>query len=280
MQHEITFTKGMKEEKHTATDAQFLKEIFSYYKEHGRHELVWRKSITPYRILVSEIMLQQTQVVRVIPKFKLWMKVYPTLSVLRSASLKDVLILWQGLGYQRRAKALHTIAKTTSTLPRTFDELLALPGIGTYTASALCSFAYNTFSNPVLETNIRTALIHTYHSEKDDIDDVILYMDLKRLEGIKKVSNIGARAFYYALMDYGAHLKERKISHNQKSKGYSKQKPYKGSRRELRSKVLFAIAHGAPFPNDVRVRDIVEELSREGFITQKKQKRETVYAIP
>lgn len=265
-----TKIEHMIEKKYTKLDGDFIREIISHYKKNGRHDLVWRKHITPYRILVSEIMLQQTQVTRVVPKFRQWMKIYPSLATLRKAPLKDILILWQGLGYQRRAKALYSISQTVTQLPKSFDELLALPGVGVYTASAISSFAYDIFAHPVLETNIRTALINTYHVNEESVEDSILYEDLSRLENNKKIKAIGAREFYYALMDFGAHLKQKNISHNTKSKGYTKQKPYKGSLRELRAKVLFSIAQGERLPTDVRTEAVLDILSKENFITKNK----------
>lgn len=250
----------------TQDDKAFIKEVLLYYKKYGRHDLVWRKNITPYKILVSEIMLQQTQVSQVLPKFTLWMKQYPTLRSLGKSSLQDVLILWQGLGYQRRAKALFMIAKENSSIPSSYESLLMLQGIGTYTASALCAFAYNSFSHPVLETNIRTVLIEYFHLGETEIHDGVLYDDLSRLESYKAVRAIGAREWYYALMDFGAHLKEQKISHNQKSKHHTLQSAYKGSLRELRAKTLFAITHKETLPQDERLEHVLTQLTQEGYI--------------
>jgi A/G-specific adenine glycosylase len=250
-------------------DKHFIDSVCTYYSSSGRHDLVWRKNSTPYTILVSEVMLQQTQVVRVVPKFLAWMKKYPTLSSLRASTLRDVLILWQGLGYQRRAKALLVIAKEHTTLPTSFEGLLALGGVGTYTASAVCAFAYNMFSHPVLETNIRTALIEYFHFTEESVHDGVLYDDLARLEKNKHVRAMGARHWYYALMDFGAHLKAQKISHNTKSVHYSVQPVYKGSLRKLRAETLFAITHKKTYPMDERVPLVLSQLVSEGFIVKK-----------
>jgi A/G-specific adenine glycosylase len=250
-------------------DAQFLKRILSYYKAHGRHDLPWRKSITPYKILISEIMLQQTQVSRVLPKFRDWMKKFPTLKSLQTGSFLEILYLWQGLGYQRRAKALFDIAMAGAHLPRTYEELLHIPGIGPYTASAIQAFAYDEFPTHLVETNIRTVLIEEFHQGETDIHDGVLYDDLARLTKYASVQKIGAREFYYALMDYGAYLKSQKISHNKKSVHYATQSPYKGSVRELRAKVLFAVTHKEKLPDDERTSDVVGKLIKEGYITKK-----------
>ncbi len=253
-------------------DKKFIEFVLNFYYKQGRHSLVWRKYITPYRILVSEMMLQQTQVTRVLQKFDEWIKRYPTLTSLRGATLQDILILWKGLGYQRRAKALYEIAQSYKRLPTSFTSLCELPGIGPYTASALCAFAYDEFSHPMLETNIRTALIEEYHQGEVDIQDGLLYDDLKRLSASSLVKKAGARVWYYALMDYGVYLKENKISHNAKSAHYTKQSPYKGSLRELRAKVLFAITEGNKIPGESRTEEVLGTLVKEGYITKKGEK--------
>jgi A/G-specific adenine glycosylase len=251
-------------------DAYFIKLVLTHYKNHGRHNLPWRKKINAYRVLVSEIMLQQTQVVRVTSKFAAWMKLYPTLTALSKASFKDVLVLWQGLGYQRRAKALYDISSRVKAIPKTYEELVGLPGVGGYTASAVCAFAYDTFSHPVLETNVRTALIEAFHKNESSLHDKILYQDLSRLEKNSSVVRVGARTWYYALMDYGAYLKAQKISHNSKSTHNTKQSKFEGSLRQLRAKVLFAITHNEALPADERQAEVVSQLLNEGFIVKKK----------
>ncbi len=254
---------------HTKNDTVFIQSVLTHYKAHGRHDLVWRKKITAYRILVSEIMLQQTQVSRVVPKFELWVKRYPTLSALSKASLTDILKLWQGLGYQRRAKALFEVAQTSHAIPKSYDELLALKGIGPYTASAVCAFAYNIFPEKLLETNIRTALIEAFHQGVTKVHDGVLYDDLNRLNHHPLVQDTGAREWYYALMDYGAHLKTLRVSHNKKSAHYTKQTPYEGSSRQLRAKVLFAITHHEKLPHDERLQSVIDQLTKEGYIIKK-----------
>jgi A/G-specific adenine glycosylase len=250
-------------------DRKFIKVVLEHYRKHGRHDLVWRRRISPYKILVSEIMLQQTQVARVEPKFTAWMKAFPSLRALSGASLTEVLTLWQGLGYQRRAKALYDLARSTTTIPRSYDQLLLLKGIGPYTASAICAFAYDVFPTHLLETNIRTALIEEFHQGETQVHDGTLYDDLNRLTKNKGVQKAGARTWYYALMDYGAHLKTQRISHNRKSAHYAKQSPYEGSTRQLRAQLLFAIAHKKRLPEDERLEVAIGQLIREGYIVKK-----------
>ncbi len=251
---------------------KLIQDVCSYYEVSGRHTLPWRKNITPYKILVSEIMLQQTQVSRVLPKYTYWMKKYPTRKALAYANLQEILTIWQGLGYQRRAKALLTIAKNVSHISKSFNDLLALPGVGRYTASAVCAFAYNTFGHPLLETNIRTVLIEYLYTHKEYVNDEELYTDLINIELHKDVQAAGAREWYYALMDFGAYLKTKDVSHNIKSAHHVRQSPYKGSFRELRAKVLFAITHNDPLPQDERVEKVLVDLSREKYIVCKQSK--------
>ena len=149
-------------------DIHFRKIVLCHYKKHGRHHLPWRKTKNPYRILVSEIMLQQTPVDRVLPKYQEFLKQFPSIKKLAAASLGDVLRAWQGLGYNRRAKYLHQCAAVIiydngGIWPRTVNELQALPGIGPYTAGAVMAFAYNQ-PIPIIETNIRTVYLHHFFS--------------------------------------------------------------------------------------------------------------------
>lgn len=125
----------------------FQASLLSWYARHGR-DLPWRHTTDPYRILVSEFMLQQTQVDRVIPKYAAWLAAFPDWERLAAASRADVLKLWSGLGYNNRAVRLHALAKLVveqhgGALPETEEGLIALPGIGPYTAGALMAFAHN-----------------------------------------------------------------------------------------------------------------------------------------
>ncbi len=130
-------------------EKKFIHTVKKYYKDHGRRSLPWRSTRDPYAILVSEIMLQQTQVERVLPKYEAFLKAFPTVRTLAQVPLGNVLRAWQGLGYNRRAKMLHECAKTImkdcgGQTPTIMEDLLALPGIGPYTAGAVMAFAYNT----------------------------------------------------------------------------------------------------------------------------------------
>jgi A/G-specific adenine glycosylase len=139
-------------------------DVFNWYK-HNRRSLPWRTTRNPYRILVSETMAQQTQISRVADFYSAWLKRFPTFKALAQASRADVLRQWSGLGYNNRAVRLHELAKEITNrhhgkLPRTVDELLALPGIGKYTAHAVACFAFGQ-TLPVVDVNIRRVLSRT-----------------------------------------------------------------------------------------------------------------------
>lgn len=225
------------------TPKQFRHTVWNHYETHGRHGLPWRTTDNPYRILVSEVMLQQTQVERVIPYYRAWLKRFPSARSLATAPLSDVLTLWQGLGYNRRAKALWETARVIQRerggrFPISEQELERLPGVGPYTASAMCAFAYN-HDVILVETNIRTAVVHHYFKGEEVVDDA----SIKRV--LEKVLPKGeSRAWYYALMDYGSHLKRRGIRLNARTKGYVKQARFSGSNREARGAILRALSQG------------------------------------
>ena len=219
--------------------SRFRQTVWRYYWVHGRHDLPWRKTHDPYRILVSEVMLQQTQVERVIPFYKKFIKKFPTAKSLVTATFSDVLTCWQGLGYNRRAKMLHAAATRFGLVTRPnlvaknlVAELEKLPGVGPYTARAVAAFAYNQ-SVVLVETNIRTAVIHHFFSKKRKVSDKEIEKILKRT-----LPKGTSREWYSALMDYGAYLKRSSISHNARSKKYVKQSKFAGSLREARGAIL------------------------------------------
>lgn len=217
--------------------------VFRYYKKHGRHTLPWRTMHNPYRILVSEVMLQQTQVERVIPYYKAFLMQFPTVRTLANAPLSDVLRVWQGLGYNRRAKMLHQAAKAIvenygGKMPKTARELEGLPGVGPYTAKAVAAFAHNE-DVILIETNIRTVVTHHLFPNQETVTDAEILEVLT-----KAYPNGRAREWYAALMDYGSYLKRSGVRINAKKRGYKKQSAFKGSTREVRGAILRALAQG------------------------------------
>ena len=204
----------------------------------------WREDTRPYYVLVSELMLQQTQVSRVIPKFEAFISAFPDESTLAGASLADVMIMWQGLGYNRRAKFLHEAAKYVMSefggiFPEDEANIMKLPGVGKNTAGAIMAYAFNT---PVIfvETNIRTVYIHHFFDDRFDVDDkeiiAVMHSTLDREN---------PRRFYQSLMDYGSWLKANGVRNISASKHYKKQAPLRGSIREVRGQIVRELAGGS-----------------------------------
>ncbi len=259
--------------------ADFVNTIYSYYRANKR-PFAWRKTKNPYRVLVSEIMLQQTQTARVVNKYDSWLKKFPNVEQLAAAPVADVLQEWQGLGYNRRALALKKTAEVVvkkyhGRFPKTYEEILELPGIGPYTAGAIMAFAYNQ-PFPIIETNIRTVFIHFFFNDKHSVHDKDI---LKRVKETLDTEN--PREWYYALMDYGVMLKKTIGNLNTKSRHYIKQTPFKGSNREVRSMILKELQQTSATAAQLRKRLITVDkdkidmnlsaLQKEGFIKQKGQ---------
>ena len=218
-----------------------LSRVLLHYKKNQRM-FPWRETDDPYCILVSEYMLQQTQADRVVPKYISFLKKFPTVIALASSTRKEVLTLWSGLGYNRRATALHDAAKILvaehgATVPKEKETLLTLPGIGEYTASAVLAFAFNK-AVIVVETNIRTVLLHHAMRKKKEVTDETISASVKQLlqDAIKR--KVSSRVFYSAMMDYGAHLKSQGVRTNAQSKHYTKQDKFDGSVRQARGALL------------------------------------------
>lgn len=219
---------------------KFQKTVLGFYAE-NRRDLPWRPSrkrkVSPYEILVSEYMLQQTQVDRVVPKFLAFIKRFPTFETLAQAYDKDVLSLWSGLGYNRRALYLKkTVAfiheQYKGIIPKDPLVLKTLPGIGDYMAHILPVFIYNK-REILIETNIRTVYLYHFFKDTDNVTDKTLYEYIEKTTPHKNV-----RGWYYALMDYGSYLKKEKKIKNTQSAHYTKQKPFKGSLRYVRGTLL------------------------------------------
>ncbi|HSX29005.1 MAG TPA: hypothetical protein VLE73_00435 [Candidatus Saccharimonadales bacterium] len=240
---------------------EFQDVVLGYYTQDGRHELPWRvvgldDTVNPYHVLVSEIMLQQTQVPRVLPKFGSFIAQFPTVQALAAAPLGEVLQAWSGLGYNRRAKFLWqaaqvVVAQYGGQLPRTSAELVALPGIGANTAGAVLAYAYNM---PVvfIETNIRTVFIHHFFSDQTSVHD----KDIADM--VARTLPEDARTWYWALMDYGTHLKQTVGNLSVHSKHYTKQSAFHGSRRQVRGQVLKLLGAG-PASRQQLAQSIIDE---------------------
>jgi A/G-specific adenine glycosylase len=232
--------------------------IWRHYRDNGR-SLPWRETKDPYWIVVSEIMLQQTQVARVTPYYQRFLQRFPTWHALAQASLHDVLREWQGLGYNRRAKALREMAQIVTKdyqgiLPSSEQQLLALPGIGRYTAAAILVFA---FDRPALliETNIRSALISHFFANNISVSDLELQQILERLQPRARSK---LRPWYYALMDYGAALKAKGLRLNQRSAHYRPSTAFKGSARQIRGGILRLLSSKGSITSSCLLRELAE----------------------
>lgn len=214
----------------------FRSVVLTYFREHGR-VLPWRNTDDPYEILVSEFMLQQTQVPRVLKAYPVFLSRFPSVHRLAEVSQPDVLVAWQGLGYNRRALYLHRTARQvvdgySGIIPDDVSRLERFPGIGHATASAICAFAYNQ-PTVFIETNIRTVFIHHFFAGEPTVSD----KDILPLVD-QTVDTDDPRIWYHALMDYGVALKGAFGNPSRRSTSYTRQSPFQGSDRQLRSSIL------------------------------------------
>ncbi|HSX36441.1 MAG TPA: A/G-specific adenine glycosylase [Patescibacteria group bacterium] len=257
---------------------EFVAVVWAHYARAGRHDLPWRRpeadgTFDAYKILVSELMLQQTQVSRVLAKFGPFIEQFPSFTVLATAPLAAVLRSWSGLGYNRRAKFLWQAARIIKAqhkgrLPNTLNELTNLPGVGPNTAGALLAYAYN---RPAvfIETNIRTVYIHHFFAGQRDISDRAV------LDLVAATVPDNVREWYWALMDYGTFLKQDIGNLNSRSKQYAKQSTFNGSRRQIRGQVLKLLGQKAYTHaqlglviDDDRLPSVLTDLVQESLISE------------
>ncbi|MFX1302373.1 MAG: A/G-specific adenine glycosylase [Promethearchaeota archaeon] len=253
----------------------FQKIIYEYYKNHKR-KFPFRENITPYNVLVSEIMLQQTQTSRVSEKFLKFIKKFPDFRSLSKASLEQILKEWKGLGYNRRAIALKKIAEIVindynGKLPESIEELKLFPQIGHNTASSILTFAFN---KPMvfIETNVRRVYIYFFFNNKSKVNDKEIISIVKKTVDIND-----PRKWYYALMDYGVMLKKIHPELRKRSAHYRKQPIFEGSSRQIRGELLEILIKNGTIElskiqkhfkvNDhMRIKNILYQLQKEGFI--------------
>lgn len=184
---------------------RFRRVLLKWYDQHGR-DLPWRTTDDPYHILVSEVMLQQTQVDRVLPKYHEWLSKYPSLTALAEAPETDVSATWRPLGYNIRPKRLHSIAREAvanygGALPSDRETLLSFKGIGEYTVGAILSFAFRKRA-AILDTNVARVLYRVFIGKGDPKGHAMI----RHLWAVSEVLVPRARAFDFnqALMDFGA----------------------------------------------------------------------------
>jgi A/G-specific adenine glycosylase len=241
---------------------EFRRIIYDYYIRQGR-VLPWRLTHDPYRIFVSEIMLQQTQVDRVSTRYQHFVDLFPGFGSLAAASLREVLLAWQGLGYNRRAlflrrAAVRIVEEFRGVLPCSVDTLVSLPGVGKATACAIAAFA---FDAPVVfvETNIRTVFIHFFFEGRTRVSD----REIVPLVG-STLDRDDPRNWYYALMDYGSMLKRQGEKGHRHSTGYKRQSRFAGSDRQIRGGILRLLADGITLSEAELVRRLDESAERVG----------------
>jgi A/G-specific adenine glycosylase len=255
----------------------FQQMVLTHYEQYGR-DMIWRNTTDPYKILISEIMLQQTQVERVTTKFPEFISAFPDFASLATASLAKVLAVWQGLGYNRRAISLQKCAirvmnEYNGILPADVDILATFPGIGRATAGSIAAFAFNM---PVvfIETNIRRVFIHFFFTDTDSVSDAEILPIVK-----KALYRENPRVWYWALMDMGTTLKKTIPNPNRRSVHYTKQSPFEGSDRKIRGTILkLLLKHtfleeveiiGNVAEDPLRVQKMLVALEEEGFIKRR-----------
>ncbi len=266
--------------------AGFRRQVWAWYRTYGRHNLPWRLTRDPYRILVSEVMLQQTQVVRVLPKYAEFLQAFPSVSSLARAPLPKLLKVWQGLGYNRRALNLRKLAQVVveeydGRLPKRVAELEQLPGVGPYTARAVATLAFNQ-PLPLVETNIRKVLLHQFFSKRRRVPDSEVAAVAEALLDKRQ-----PREWNLGLMDYGAaHFTARRSNPNRRSAHYATQPIFKNSRRFVRGRVVAWFSEygggslaalrqhltrrGLPAGLFEHLPEILVDLEQEGFVVSRR----------
>lgn len=233
----------------TSSPSKFQDFIFSWWKDH-RRDLPWRRTHDPYKILISEVMLQQTQVGRVLPKYAEFIEAFPNISTLANASPADVLRAWKGMGYNRRALYL----KKITSIPKTEKELMKLPGIGRYTARAILVFAFKK-DIALIDTNIRKIITHFFFHDTPQKESRIQEVADWLLPKGKSWE------WHQALMDYGASHLWSNLN--------KKQKPFKNSNRYFRGRVIDMLRDKAMAEKELNVKpEIIEGLIRDGLVVR------------
>lgn len=272
------FSKELKDQEFSPKLLEsFGQAVWSFYHQEKR-SFAWRNTTDPYKIVVSEIMLQQTQTQRVIEKFESFTQKFKTFEELADAPIRDVLTEWVGLGYNRRGLALHGIAQKVmhefdGQLPDDPEILETFKGLGPATAASIAAFAFNK-STVFIETNIRAVYLHSFFHDHQDISDKEL-LPLIELT----VDYMNPREWYYALMDYGVVLKKLYKNPSRKSKHHTTQSKFEGSDRQIRGAIVRILTQkesatikqlNALFPEqEQRVGKILNGLCQEGFVLKK-----------
>ncbi len=255
----------------------FVSTIKAFYRSHKR-VLPWRENITPYGVVISEIMLQQTQVSRVLVKYPDFITQFPHFESLANAPFDEILRRWKGMGYNRRALYLKKISKMivevyNNVVPRDPVILDTFPGIGHATAHSIATFIYNK-PHIFIETNIRRVFIHHFFTQCEYISDADILPLVQRT-----IDYNNPREWYYALMDYGSYLATQIDNPNRKSKHYTRQSVFEGSNRQLRGKILALLLRShmnmdqlqaAAVADLSKIEILIAQLQNEGFVVKDK----------
>lgn len=266
--------------------SSFVRLVMAQGARHHR-ELPWRLTRDAYRVLVSEVMLQQTQATRVVAFYERWLEEFPTLEALAAAPLEAVLRAWQGLGYNRRAVALKRLAELVvarhaetggagpADLPRDDAALRELPGVGPATAAGVRAFAFGQEA-VYLETNVRTVFLHEFFADADGVPDSQLLVLVAEAASAANSLGVDPGDWNRALLDYGYALKRQVPNPSRRSAHHVRQSPFEGSRRQRRSMLLRRVLDGPGVSAEDLAADagldtgvvleLLEELEREGFI--------------
>ncbi|HVQ00922.1 MAG TPA: Fe-S cluster assembly protein HesB [Candidatus Thermoplasmatota archaeon] len=257
------------------TISKFQRKVWAFYRTH-RRRLPWRTTHDPYKILVSELMLQQTQVSRVITFYNKWIQQWPTIQDLAHASRREVLQAWMGLGYNTRALRLQQAAKTIvgdyqGDVVQAMRQYQEIPGVGRYTSQAVLIFATNA-DLVTVDTNIRRIFIHEFGLPKDISERNLWDLALRCLPTGR------SRDWHNALMDYGA-LHDTALTTGVKPK--TRQGRFEGSNRQLRAQVIrLLLQQDRSFTElqkrldvpKVKLQHILATLIEEDFISRKKNR--------
>ncbi len=266
-----------------ATVAEFQSMLLDFYRQEGR-SFPWRETRDPYAILVSELMLQQTQTERVVPKYLAWLEAFPTAADLAAAPFPQVLAAWSGLGYNRRAGYLQAACRQVmeelgGVFPSTAKELRRLRGVGAYTAGAVAAFAFNS-PEVFIETNIRSVYLFFFFPAEKTGGQKVADAQLMPLVQATLYRQ-DPRRWYYALMDYGARLKKSTANPNRRSRHYSRQSRFEGSLRQARGAIVRQLSLGGNQPRTLedlaagsgidlyRIQGAAESLVSEGMIMRR-----------
>lgn len=230
-------------------------------------DLPWRNTRDPYEIWISEVMLQQTQVARVLTRWERFLARFPTVDALAAASSGDVVEEWQGMGYNRRALALKRAADICSEqfggrMPEGVEELVKLPGIGEATAAGITAFSHDVPCT-YIETNVRAVFIHRFFPDAERVTDKQL---LPLVEAACPTEDV--RGWYYALLDVGTHLKRTQINPSRRAAAYTRQSAFEGSRRQKRSWLLREVMASDGVGGDelfARLNRVEREAGRDGI---------------